>query len=116
VTQQDAPLPPRNKKKKKKPAIYGSKKLFAYLSKLAIAMKARFLKTYSPFTRSGVRHAISNILFNADRGCYEPQEQYSKQTQSPSLVLELQHSTFSDSPAPSLATTASDDYDITQLI
>jgi hypothetical protein len=110
VTQQDAPLPPRNKKKKQ-PAIYGSKKLFAYLSKLAIAMKARllgFLKTYFPFTRGGVRHAISNILFNADTGCYEPQEQYYKQAQSPSLVLELKHSTFSDSPAPSLATTASD--------
>jgi hypothetical protein len=43
ATQQDAPLPPRNKKKKKQPAIYGSKKLFAYLSKLAIAMKARLL-------------------------------------------------------------------------
>jgi hypothetical protein len=42
VTQQDTPLPPRNKKKKQ-PAIYGSKKLFAYLSKLAIAMKARLL-------------------------------------------------------------------------
>jgi hypothetical protein len=59
---------------------------------------------------------ISNILFNADTGYYEPQHQYSKQDQSPSLVSERQHSTFSDSPAPSLATTASDDYDTTQLI
>jgi hypothetical protein len=46
VTEQDAillPVPRRNKKKKQ-PAIYGSKKLFAYSSKLAIAMKARLLE------------------------------------------------------------------------
>jgi hypothetical protein len=45
VTEQDAilsPVPRRNKKKQ--PAIYGSKKLFAYSSKLAIAIKARLLE------------------------------------------------------------------------
>jgi hypothetical protein len=31
-------------RKKKQPAIYGSKKLFAYSSKLAIVMKARLLE------------------------------------------------------------------------
>jgi hypothetical protein len=123
VTQQDTPLPPRNKKKKTTGDLR-LEKAFRILEQAGDSDESQAfgifvgkkLRTYSPFTRSGVQHAISNILFNADRGCYEPQEQYAKQAQSPSLVSERQHSTFSDSPAPSLATTASDDYDITQLI
>jgi hypothetical protein len=120
VTEQDAilsPVPRRNKKKKTTGDLR-LEKAFRILEQAGDSDESQAfgifvgkkLKTYTAFTRSGVQHAISNILFNADRGYYEPQQQYSKQDQSPSLVSERQHSTFLIHMPPSLATTASDDY------